>query len=328
MIRNQWYVLLESAEVKRRPVGVTRMGEKMVFWRDGAGQVICMPDKCVHRGIELSTGEVLANGHLQCPFHGFEFDSSGRVVLIPANGRSAPVPRAFCIQPYPTYEAHGFIWAWWGRNPTESLEPPQWFADIDESLHYKTARDPWGAHYSRVIENQLDVSHVPFIHRNTIGRGNRTLVEGPGIEWVNPDAFNVYTYNKLDDGSRPRTPEEVPVPRPDRDFRLEFIYPNLWQNHISDKMRVVIAFTPVDDHHTLLYVRAYHKIASAPLVRDVLSYLLLPSDIYVAHQDRRVVITHQPVASALRMGEQLIRSDRPIIEYRRRRQELMDAARA
>ena len=179
-----------------------------------------------------------------------------------------------------------------------------------------------------MIENQLDVSHVPFIHRNTIGRGNRTLVEGPGIEWVNPDAFNVYTYNKLDDGSRPRTPEEVPVPRPDRDFRLEFIYPNLWQNHISDKMRVVIAFTPVDDHHTLLYVRAYHKIASMPGVRDVLSYLLLPSDIYVAHQDRRVVITHQPAASALRMGEQLIRSDRPIIEYRRRRQELMDAARA
>ena len=29
MIRNQWYVILESNEVGNRPVGVTRLGEKM-----------------------------------------------------------------------------------------------------------------------------------------------------------------------------------------------------------------------------------------------------------------------------------------------------------
>lgn len=37
MIRNQWYVVLESNEVGRQPVSVTRLGEKMVFWRDQAG---------------------------------------------------------------------------------------------------------------------------------------------------------------------------------------------------------------------------------------------------------------------------------------------------
>ena len=31
MIPNQWYVLMESKEIKDRPVGVTRMGEKLVF---------------------------------------------------------------------------------------------------------------------------------------------------------------------------------------------------------------------------------------------------------------------------------------------------------
>jgi phenylpropionate dioxygenase-like ring-hydroxylating dioxygenase large terminal subunit len=328
MIANQWYVLLESDEVKRQPVGVTRMGEKMVFWRDGDGKVICMPDKCCHRGIELSTGVVLDNGRLQCPFHGFEYDATGRVVVIPANGRSAPVPRAFHVPPYPTHEAHGFIWVWWGRNPPDDLAPPQWFADVDDSLYYKTAHDPWDTHYSRVIENQLDVVHVPFIHHNTIGRGNRTLVDGPGMEWVGANAFNLYTYNRLDDGTRPRTPEEVPVPNPDHDFRLEFIFPNLWENRISEKMRVVIAFAPVDETRTWLYLRAYQKIMTLPLLRDAFGYLLLPFNLYVAHQDRRVVNTHEPPASALRMGEQLIRGDRPIIEYRRRRQELMDAARS
>jgi hypothetical protein len=28
---NQWYVVMDSDQVKARPVGVTRMGEKLVF---------------------------------------------------------------------------------------------------------------------------------------------------------------------------------------------------------------------------------------------------------------------------------------------------------
>lgn len=39
MIRNLWYVVLESNEVGEKPIGVTRFGEKMVFWRDPNGLV-------------------------------------------------------------------------------------------------------------------------------------------------------------------------------------------------------------------------------------------------------------------------------------------------
>jgi phenylpropionate dioxygenase-like ring-hydroxylating dioxygenase large terminal subunit len=70
MIRNQWYAVLESKEVGRKPVGVTRMGEKLVFWRDGRGEIHCAVDRCPHRGVALSIGK-LENDHLQCPFHGF-----------------------------------------------------------------------------------------------------------------------------------------------------------------------------------------------------------------------------------------------------------------
>ena len=76
MIPNQWYVVLSTSQVKQRPIGVTRMGEKLVFWRDAAGKVSCLRDRCVHRGVQLSKGKVL-QGHLQCPFHGFEYDPSG-----------------------------------------------------------------------------------------------------------------------------------------------------------------------------------------------------------------------------------------------------------
>ncbi len=47
---------------------------------------------------------------------------------------------------------------------------------------------------------------------------------------------------------------------PDKPFHLEFIFPNLWQNWISDKVRVVAAFAPVDDENTMLYLRFYQKL--------------------------------------------------------------------
>jgi phenylpropionate dioxygenase-like ring-hydroxylating dioxygenase large terminal subunit len=39
MIKNQWYAILESAEVRKQQlIGVTRMGEKLVVWRNSTGQ--------------------------------------------------------------------------------------------------------------------------------------------------------------------------------------------------------------------------------------------------------------------------------------------------
>ncbi len=322
MIPNLWYVVMDSSQVRDKPVGVTRMGTEMVFWRDGTGRVNCFDDKCVHRGVQLSRGKLI-HGHLQCPFHGFEYECSGRVVRIPANGRNSPVDERFEVNSYPTYEAHGLIWIWWGDNPPPALRPPRFFDDIDEDFSYATTYDHWQAHYSRVIENQLDVAHLPFVHHNTIGRGGRTLVDGPGMEWVSEEMFFVYFYNRLDDGTPPRKPEDVPVPDPNNDFKLEFIFPNLWQNHIGKKMRILAAFVPIDGDNTLLYLRFYQKFVRAPLIRELVNRFAMPFNLLIAHQDRRVVATQRPKASGLQIGEQLIQADRPIIEYRRRRQELM-----
>lgn len=322
MIRNQWYIVLSSGEVKDRPVGMTRMGEKLVFWRDSEGRVACLRDRCVHRGVALSAGKVLVNGHLQCPFHGLEYDPSGRVTVIPANGRSTPVPERFRVHHYPTHEAHGFIWTWWGDDPLAHLQPPRFFEDLEEGFRWAQIVDPWNAHYSRVIENQLDPIHLPFVHHNTIGRGSRTVVDGPGLEWVDEDRFRVYTHNRVDDGTPPLKPDEVDIAK--SQVYLGFIFPNLWQNHISDDVRVVAAFVPVDEDHTLFYLRFYQRFLRLPLLGDLAARLAMPFNRLVAHQDRRVVQTQEPKASGLRIGEQLIQGDHPVVAYRRRRQALIE----
>ena len=324
MIRDQWYVVLESREVKQVPVGVTRLGEKLVFWRDEAGTVRCAVDRCPHRGVQLSLG-VVHDNHLQCPFHGFEYDSSGRCVHIPANGRDGRIPASLQLNSYPTYEDRDFIWIWWGEDPPGNLDAPEFFANIDDSFVYASTPDPWKAHYSRAIENQLDVVHLPFVHHNTIGRGDRTVVDGPLVRWEGEVMLCAYVFNRVDDGTPPRKPADIDISEA-RSVHLELIFPNLWQNFISEDVRVVIAFTPVDEENSILYLRFYQRFLTAPLLGKLVARLAMPFNVLIAHQDRRVVVTHQPMPSALKMGEKLIQGDLPIIEYRKKRQELIDRA--
>jgi phenylpropionate dioxygenase-like ring-hydroxylating dioxygenase large terminal subunit len=105
------------------------------------------------------------------------------------------------------------------------------------------------------------------------------------------------------------------------------MFPNLWQNRLGEDVRLVAAFVPVDQGHTLLYLRFYQKFLRLPLVRGLVNWAAMPFNRRIARQDRRIVVTHQPQPSGLRIGEKMIQGDLPIIEYRRRRQALLDATR-
>ncbi len=328
MIPNQWYAILDSNELKAgRPLGVTRLGEKLVLWRSGPGQVTCLRDLCPHRGAALSAGK-LRSDRLECPFHGFQFDASGRCQLIPANGRQTPVPKAFQVHSHPARDAYGFIWVWWGE-PRQELAPLPFFESIDETFSYSTFRDHWPVHYTRSVENQLDVSHLPFVHHNTIGAGGRTLVNGPLLRWEaapsgQMDWMNIWVDNRIDQGQAPTKPDEMP--EPGRHPSLQFRLGNIWHNWISDNVRIVAAFAPVDDESSVVYARFYQNQVRIPVLRDIFNWLAIPLNMIILRQDKRVVITQRPKATDLRMGEKPIPADGPIIAFRRRRRELIDAA--
>ncbi len=100
-IPNQWYPIFDSSKLNRRkPVGIMRLGERLVLWRDARGEAVCMTDRCPHRAAQISLGWV-RDDCLVCPFHGLRFDSAGRCVLIPANGEGQPVPRGFDLSTRP-----------------------------------------------------------------------------------------------------------------------------------------------------------------------------------------------------------------------------------
>ena len=324
MIRNQWYAILESNEIKKgKPIGVTRMAEKLVAWRDSAGKLTVMADKCPHRGVTLSIGEIQTDC-IQCPFHGFEFDTSGACTLVPANGKNARPPKALKVKTYATREAHGLVYIWWG-DEQENYPPLPYFESIDDKFVYSTVRDHWNTHYSRAIENQLDVVHLPFIHRTTIGAGNKTIVNGPQVKvkilYPQDNLLELWVSNEVDEGQTPRKAAELP--QPTRRPFLQFRYPNVWHNWISDSIRVFVAFAPIDHENTLMYLRYYHTVKT-PVLRQITGFLGGIGNLVIERQDKHVVITQQPKRADLEIGEVLIQGDGPIITYRKIRRELIE----
>ena len=322
MIRNQRYIVLESKEVKNKPISVMRLWEKIVFWRGSQWKLSCFIDVCCHRKVALSLGKITENNCLQCPFHGLEFNSEGQCTLIPANGKNSKIPSSFRVTNYQTYEKEGFIWIfWWDKKP----DTIPYFFDNLEWLNYRTMKDNRDTHYSRAIENQLDCAHIPFIHKNTIGRGNRTLVNGPLIERKTTDKMYMYVFNETDVWQKTKPSSEL-QPRWEDEFRLEFIFPNLWQNHIAPKMRIVVAFVPIDNEKTLMYLRFYKGFFKVPLLQEIVFWIFKYFNRKVLHEDRRVVNTHDPKISQMAWHEMLFPADMPIIEYRKRREELQKQA--
>jgi phenylpropionate dioxygenase-like ring-hydroxylating dioxygenase large terminal subunit len=319
MIYNQWYIILESKELKKhKPQRVKRFNEQLSLWRDEKSNVCCIADKCCHRGASLACGKII-NGKLECPFHGFIYDKSGMVTTIPANGKNSLVPKTMKVPSYKTIEAYGFIWLWWGDDNKIEREP--FFFEELKKFSYSSFKDHWNVHYSRAIENQLDVVHLPFVHKTTIGRGNKTLVNGP-VVIREDELITFYVNNVKDDGkSMPLKPDEIKDYK--NLFHLQFHYPNIWQNYISDTIRTFAAFVPVDEENTILYIRYYQNLINIPILRGLMNYLGKLSSIIILKQDKRVVTTQLPKKSELKIDEHLIIGDNPIIEYRKHRHELI-----
>lgn len=317
MIPNQWYVILDSNELKSRPVGLTRLGQKMAVWRDSKGTAHAAADQCPHRGASLAQG-VVQGDYLQCPFHGFEFDSSGKCTYIPAIGRGGQPPKALQVRSFPTREAFGYIWIWWGEEREQYPDLP-WFQNLDDSYVYAGFSDLWPVHYTRGIENQLDVLHLPFVHASTIGRGNRTVVDGP-VHRLENGELDIWVSNRLDDGRPARRADELSAPQ--RPPSLRFIFPNNWMNNISPDFLITISFVPVDEYHTLFYLRNWVPRGAIPALSRLTAWLGLVGDRVILDQDKRVVLRQLPIRGELKQGEILIAGDGPIIAFRKHREEL------
>ena len=176
ILLNSWYaVALASGLNQDQPIRVTLHGCDLVLWRDASGSVRAAKDRCPHKGASLSRGCVIG-GKLRCGYHGWSFDHDGRCVGIPANREGMAIPHRSTLHRYPCQEAHGFLWLWWHEQPDFD---PQMAPPLPPISHIPEASDRgwrsmeghavWSAHWIRILEGSIDMTHVPFVHKGTIG---------------------------------------------------------------------------------------------------------------------------------------------------------------
>ncbi|HEY3919747.1 MAG TPA: aromatic ring-hydroxylating dioxygenase subunit alpha [Stellaceae bacterium] len=181
-LRNAWYVAASSDEIGHTPFPRRLLDEPVVMYRTEAGRAAALEDRCCHRRAPLSKGKVIGD-RLQCGYHGFTFDADGDCVGIPDQDH---VPR-LGVRAYPLVERHGFLWIWMGEaDRADPASVPDFKENVAFGWRPTRGLMPIACHYQLVAENLLDLSHVGFVHGETIGTDDSqaTLDCDRGLDFV------------------------------------------------------------------------------------------------------------------------------------------------
>lgn len=311
--RNCWYPLFLTRDFRNKPKRVERFGTYWVIYRDSEGQPLMAPDRCPHLGASLAQGNVV-DGLLQCPFHGFRFDGEGHCTLIPALGRAGRIPPKLCLTPMRLMESRGWVFGWWGE-PQSDYPPLPLFADIDDRFVFGDIQKRWPVHITRAIENQLDVAHLPFVHRHTIGSAKRPCVIGPHVE-SDDNEIRVWVRHHPDNGTPTEALEALHAENASRPPSLIFRFPGVWQLRIHDRFRLLIGFVPVSPSETLFMVRACHTL-HLPGVSRLYSLLVGRMNRYILMEDLKIIRSIEPRSSMDATEDHLISADKAIVLFRK-----------
>jgi phenylpropionate dioxygenase-like ring-hydroxylating dioxygenase large terminal subunit len=174
-----WHPVLSADALSAgEPAAVRLLSQDLVLWRDAEGRPRVLGDRCPHRGTRLSIGRVV-DGHVECPYHGWQFEGGGRCVHVPAAPDFVP-PAGHAATAYEAVEARGLVWV---RLTPGGGELPAFDAE-DEPRLRKLLCGPYTVASSapRIVENFLDMAHFGFVHEGWLGDPGHTALADYTIE--------------------------------------------------------------------------------------------------------------------------------------------------
>ena len=309
LLLNQWFALAWTSslpENKLQPVRV--LGRDLVLWRT-SDAVHAWKDLCVHRGAKLSLGRICRREGGECvicPYHGWEYNFAGECVRIPAHPDQAPPSRAH-VDRFVVQEKYGLVWVCLGKPVGDIPSFPE--ASMPGFRLIPTGPYEFHAQGPRIIENILDLAHLPIAHAGLLGDpANAEIGE--------------YTVTTTAEGIVAR---DIPLwqPDPDGTGRSAKVHYTFWverpfttrltKNHPTQHFSILVAVTPVDAENSVAWV-----LIAMDYAHDVPEEELRQFQDKVTAQDIRIVNSQRPELLPLDLQSELhLRSDQIAIAYRR-----------
>jgi phenylpropionate dioxygenase-like ring-hydroxylating dioxygenase large terminal subunit len=168
---NLWYAALWAEDLAIGALESRTICEQpIVFFRGSQGEPVALEDRCAHRFVPLSMGQLCDGAaSVECPYHGLRFGTDGSCVLNPHG--SGRIPATLAVRSYPVAERHTMLWIWMGSDvPDQNLIPD--FSYLDPGAPGVLSKRDWlemDVDYQLVIDNLLDLSHASFLHRGVLG---------------------------------------------------------------------------------------------------------------------------------------------------------------
>lgn len=158
-----WYVVAESDQLKSNTVlGRTVLGEWLAVFR-GEDGTVALRDRCMHRNSRLSRG-MICQGKLHCPYHGWVYDHTGKVVAVPAEGDGFKAIDSRRTQQYDTREQDGYVYVRLSTQPSEEFEPFK--MPYYKEPGWETVRviNRFRNNVTNCAENFIDIPHTASVH--------------------------------------------------------------------------------------------------------------------------------------------------------------------
>ncbi|KAJ3109244.1 hypothetical protein HDU96_007275 [Phlyctochytrium bullatum] len=248
---NGWYRIASVEEVKPGQVRlVTALGRSFAVFRgEDDGAIGVVDAMCPHLGANMAVGGRVVGNSLECPFHGWRFDKTGKCVDIPY---ATSIPEVARAKTWPSREVAGLVCIWFDAEGRAPFYEPRPFP-LEEKQYYsvatRTASLPM--HIQDFAENAADWMHFGKVHsRLALPFLDRFLYIKHRTRW---------SPSTGDDGSF--TNDQPPYPIADNED------PNSKYLRASDadeaaSVNAVLAADPTIHHFTFFDVPSLHSVFS------------------------------------------------------------------
>ena len=173
---NHWYAVEYDRAIRPgQVVATTFWNRPIALYRGADGRLRALEDRCAHRQLPLSLGEV-TGCTLTCAYHGWSYGEDGTLVGVPHDRFGRPLP-SLRIHAYPVEVRYGLIWVFPGDPALAPYRPIPEVAELEgqDPWAYVPHSFTWRAHHSMVIDNLCDLTHAHLHRRFPSFRPGRLL---------------------------------------------------------------------------------------------------------------------------------------------------------